>query len=223
MLRDTENLLMDFDMQPGSIEVLDDTIVSVPDPTSDDDAIPDSPPAATTSRPRARVNRRRVAPSHARLTNFTATELIDLSSPMPPPRSTTRTGRVERTTRRPTTARGRNRRSGGSSSEESAVIVALDDSIDVRAGPSGRGAVKKAKPKTPVCPPPPPLDDSDASMDSSRPHCPICLCNWSAPVSTLCGHIFCKACIAQWLKQTKACPVCKAGAKMMKTHPIFIA
>lgn len=61
-----------------------------------------------------------------------------------------------------------------------------------------------------------------SQQDSAGLSCPICISQLTAPVSTMCGHVFCKECLAQWLKTTKKCPVCKAGGAKLKTHPIFI-
>jgi len=40
----------------------------------------------------------------------------------------------------------------------------------------------------------------------SRYECPICLLCQRDPVQTVCGHRFCKSCIATWLTEGKTCP-----------------
>ncbi|KAG1466760.1 hypothetical protein G6F55_000272 [Rhizopus delemar] len=44
------------------------------------------------------------------------------------------------------------------------------------------------------------------------------------PVLTLCGHLFCWPCLAQWLNaqsRNPTCPVCKAGCGKDKVIPIY--
>ncbi|EPB90518.1 hypothetical protein HMPREF1544_02577, partial [Mucor circinelloides 1006PhL] len=44
------------------------------------------------------------------------------------------------------------------------------------------------------------------------------------PVLTLCGHLFCWSCLAQWLNaqsRNPTCPVCKAGCGKDKVIPIY--
>jgi len=40
----------------------------------------------------------------------------------------------------------------------------------------------------------------------SRYECPICLLCQRDPYQTVCGHRFCKSCIATWLTEGKTCP-----------------
>ncbi|KAG0282360.1 hypothetical protein BGZ96_000573 [Linnemannia gamsii] len=45
-----------------------------------------------------------------------------------------------------------------------------------------------------------------------------------SPVLTLCGHLFCWACLHQWLEAqhlNPTCPVCKAGCAQDKVIPIY--
>lgn len=188
---------------------------------------PSPPPPVTRRQPRpARgVARRPAAPNprsgtapnrRIRLAASTVMSIVDLCSPMGPPND------VPAARRR---ARGAGRRGsrGGRSvnySSDEAETINLDNTIGGEdldePGPSSHNSVgSSAQPST--------SSNHDVSTDSSGPHCPICLCQWTSPVSTLCGHIFCKSCIAQWVKVTKSCPVCKAGAAKLKTHPIFIS
>ncbi|KAI7861839.1 hypothetical protein BDF14DRAFT_1863411 [Spinellus fusiger] len=54
--------------------------------------------------------------------------------------------------------------------------------------------------------------------------CNICFDTATYPVLTLCGHLFCWSCLAQWLNQQSrnpTCPVCKAGCDKDKIIPIY--
>lgn len=197
----------------------DDSVVTLN--TTEEDTT--SPPPPTTRRGRGTgggITRRRNAdPEGERIIRRAQAVLdmaavVDLCSPMGPPMSggsQTITGRA----RGRTAAAGRRataRRGARSSSSEDLETINLDNSI---------AELTAAGPSRPPAPRP-----SSSVLDTSSnggPSCPICLCSWTSPVSTLCGHIFCKDCIAQWVKQTKSCPVCKAGAAKLKTHPIFIS
>lgn len=76
------------------------------------------------------------------------------------------------------------------------------------AGPStSKNTSPKPKPAQPY------LNDSQAP-DPVYLTCPICLESVSKrePVTTMCGHIFCKACIRAAITATsKKCPMCKKG------------
>ncbi|ORE12029.1 RING/U-box [Rhizopus microsporus var. microsporus] len=54
--------------------------------------------------------------------------------------------------------------------------------------------------------------------------CNICFDTAMHPVLTLCGHLFCWSCLAQWLhaqSRNPTCPVCKAGCGKDKVIPIY--
>ncbi|KAI9496283.1 hypothetical protein BDB00DRAFT_758714 [Zychaea mexicana] len=54
--------------------------------------------------------------------------------------------------------------------------------------------------------------------------CNICFDTATHPVLTLCGHLFCWSCLAQWLNaqsRNPTCPVCKAGCGKDKVIPIY--
>lgn len=64
----------------------------------------------------------------------------------------------------------------------------------------------------------------DDSLDCSQPRfalsCPICLDTLvnRQPVSTICGHLFCKNCITQALVNAKKCPMCKKALSAKKSY-----
>lgn len=219
---------------PEVVELDDgDSVVSL-NTTEDESPVP----AATTARraPRGGIRRRTTAQGSSSGTATTAAaarrrqaaanipvqSIVDLCSPMGPPingvllqsaaAAGTGRARVRAAPRR--AAGGRRGGRGRSTSSDEYETINLDNSMAelVSAGTSRAATVTATQPSS--------------SLDTTTlggPSCPICLCSWTSPVSTLCGHIFCKACIAQWVKQTKTCPVCKAGAAKLKTHPIFIS
>jgi len=46
--------------------------------------------------------------------------------------------------------------------------------------------------------------------------CSICLCRKVFPVSTKCGHTFCKKCIFEWKSNSQQCPQCRKKLKINK-------
>lgn len=54
-------------------------------------------------------------------------------------------------------------------------------------------------------------DTLDLSQSTIKLSCPICLESVKGrnPVSTMCGHIFCKNCIVLSMRSAKKCPMCK--------------
>ena len=52
--------------------------------------------------------------------------------------------------------------------------------------------------------------------------CCICLDDISHPFSTVCGHVFCEACIKLAVKQTGLCPTCRKKLTVKQLHRIFI-
>lgn len=92
------------------------------------------------------------------------------------------------------------------------VIEIPDDSP--AAGPS----------RSRVAPRPKPLDDS-LSSEPVRIKCPICFESviGREPVSTKCGHVFCKQCIQSCLQLAKKCPMCKSSlGGRTPFHGIFL-
>ncbi|SAM00653.1 hypothetical protein [Absidia glauca] len=60
--------------------------------------------------------------------------------------------------------------------------------------------------------------------DTGFYECNICFDTATYPVLTLCGHLFCWSCLAQWLNaqsRNPTCPVCKAGCGKDKVIPIY--
>ncbi|KAI8342739.1 hypothetical protein BC941DRAFT_413710 [Chlamydoabsidia padenii] len=63
-----------------------------------------------------------------------------------------------------------------------------------------------------------------SSNDTGFYECNICFDTATYPVLTLCGHLFCWSCLAQWLNaqsRNPTCPVCKAGCGKDKVIPIY--
>ncbi len=55
------------------------------------------------------------------------------------------------------------------------------------------------------------LDESLSSQSSIHYNCPICLESVKnrEPVTTICGHVFCKPCIRMAIQGNRKCPMCK--------------
>lgn len=73
-----------------------------------------------------------------------------------------------------------------------------------------------------------PTTDSESSQGSFN--CNICFELAHDPIVTLCGHLYCWACIFKWLQvqcsssqptQQKACPVCKASISRSSLVPLY--
>lgn len=54
--------------------------------------------------------------------------------------------------------------------------------------------------------------------------CAICLESVikREPVSTICGHIFCKSCIEECISLKQKCPLCKKKLSMKKIHRVYL-
>lgn len=70
-----------------------------------------------------------------------------------------------------------------------------------------------------------------ARADSPQPpsnsvaiECPICYDSLKEkiPVSTVCGHVFCKNCILEVIKTRKACPICSRKLYKSSIRPIYL-
>ncbi|KAJ1665494.1 hypothetical protein IW140_003182 [Coemansia sp. RSA 1813] len=72
-------------------------------------------------------------------------------------------------------------------------------------------------------------DDGTTKTDPQQPSssandefsCNICFDTAIDPVLTICGHLFCWSCLAQWLERSATCPVCKAGCDKEKVIPVY--
>ncbi|KAJ3369835.1 hypothetical protein GGF31_004907 [Allomyces arbusculus] len=62
----------------------------------------------------------------------------------------------------------------------------------------------------------------ESAPPARRGECAVCMDAYTHPVSTMCGHIFCRACLEASLKRTKACPICRTTVKKNGYHPIFL-
>ncbi|KAH8489952.1 hypothetical protein Peur_058667 [Populus x canadensis] len=53
-------------------------------------------------------------------------------------------------------------------------------------------------------------------------NCPICLCPLVEEMSTKCGHIFCKNCIADAIKRQAKCPTCRKRVTNKELIRVFL-
>jgi len=65
-------------------------------------------------------------------------------------------------------------------------------------------------------------DKKDESHDSTF-ECNICLDTAVEPVISMCGHLFCWACIYQWIELhvERPCPVCKSAVSKEQLIPLY--
>lgn len=72
-------------------------------------------------------------------------------------------------------------------------------------------------------PSPPPVQRS-ATGGGSRDvlRCSICLDSVSHPTSTICGHLFCEACIRLAVRQTGLCPTCRRKLSIRQIHRVYL-
>ena len=55
---------------------------------------------------------------------------------------------------------------------------------------------------------------------SNRRKCTLCLEALKDPSVTTCGHVFCWSCIAAWIQEKPACPLCRQGAAIQHVLPM---
>ncbi|KAG0453657.1 hypothetical protein HPP92_024961 [Vanilla planifolia] len=53
--------------------------------------------------------------------------------------------------------------------------------------------------------------------------CPLCLGTLKEPCSTLCGHVFCRACIESAIQREKKCPICRKKVTMKNIHKLYLS
>ncbi|XP_010942347.1 uncharacterized protein [Elaeis guineensis] len=52
--------------------------------------------------------------------------------------------------------------------------------------------------------------------------CAICMDTMKEETSTLCGHVFCKACITNAIRVQKRCPTCREKLSVSNIHRIYL-
>eukprot|EP00753_Platysulcus_tardus_P010604 PLAT289.1.p1 GENE.PLAT289.1~~PLAT289.1.p1 ORF type:complete len:442 (-),score=170.70 PLAT289.1:612-1901(-) len=57
------------------------------------------------------------------------------------------------------------------------------------------------------------------AMEAGQADCPICTEEMEGPLQLHCGHLFCEACVSQWLERNHTCPVCRAHVQGGGTMP----
>lgn len=61
---------------------------------------------------------------------------------------------------------------------------------------------------------------NDSSGQSGPRTCSICIAEFERGVLTVCGHHFCKDCLAHWMLQRPSCPMCKHRLSKNDVHEI---
>ncbi|XP_065089779.1 E3 ubiquitin-protein ligase RNF4-like [Ochlerotatus camptorhynchus] len=121
----------------------------------------------------------------------------------------------------PATRRARRRRADAALVVES---INLDDTVINIAPPAQQNAIQTPPPTkrmTTIAPRSDSISTEAASSISAT--CPICLESifHQQAASTVCGHLFCNACITQEIQIRKKCPMCKRALKRQHVHPIY--
>ncbi|XP_034754127.1 LON peptidase N-terminal domain and ring finger 1, like [Etheostoma cragini] len=71
-----------------------------------------------------------------------------------------------------------------------------------------QGVVKSSKPKVKTC-----RRVAEDLLDANDLECSLCMRLFYEPVTTPCGHTFCKNCLERCLDHTPQCPLCKESLK----------
>ena len=58
----------------------------------------------------------------------------------------------------------------------------------------------------------------DKEAISEHLYCPICQDVFNYPYALQCGHVFCHACISEWLRHQRNCPECRMNVDMRYAH-----
>jgi peroxin-10 len=53
--------------------------------------------------------------------------------------------------------------------------------------------------------------------------CTLCLEELKDPAATQCGHVFCWACIGDWVREKPECPLCRREAMLQHILPLRVA
>ena len=53
--------------------------------------------------------------------------------------------------------------------------------------------------------------------------CTLCLEELKDPAATQCGHVFCWACIGDWVREKPECPLCRREAMVQHILPLRVA
>lgn len=121
----------------------------------------------------------------------------------------------------PATRRARRRRADAAPVVES---INLDDTVHDTAPPVQQNAVQAPPPPKRMATTAPRSNSvSPEAAPSISATCPICLESifHQQAASTVCGHLFCNACITQEIRIRKKCPMCKRALKRQHVHPIY--
>jgi hypothetical protein len=65
------------------------------------------------------------------------------------------------------------------------------------------------------------MEANDTLVQAPDPNllCPICINVLDNPLRTPCGHVFCGACISEWVDNTPACPECRTEVEPAQMLP----
>jgi len=96
---------------------------------------------------------------------------------------------------------------GGEAAMEQVVRAVVERSLEEQSGPPippANESVRDALPRVVVT--------KEDMLDSTNAKCLVCLEEYKAgsrATRMLCGHLFCTACIREWLRHANSCPVCR--------------